>query len=252
MNRTLENGLAVMELLDKEPSGLGVREVARRLDMSPASVQRLINSLEELGYLEQVREARTYRLSFKAFFLGHSTLRSDRLTSAAIPELERLTTHHKVSAYLAVRRETRAVYLQVLEGHGFVATHVAPGQSTLLHVTAMGKVLLSAMSDEDVRALYPDGVLERPTSKSVSDLPELLAQLAHIRREGIAYIIEENLFGIAAIGAPIRDYTGNVIASVSIAIPTSSHVDEELKRLSGVLREVCERISDICGFKSNP
>lgn len=248
MSKSLEKGIAVLELLDSAPAGLGVREMARRLSMPASNVQRLVATLEALSYVEQIEASRTYRLSFKAYFLGQSALRSDRLTIAATPELARLGSENRVCVYLAIRRKERAVYIQVNEAHGIVSTHMAPGASAPLYTTAMGKVLLAALSDSEIRALFANVPLVPLTSKSVTDLDLLLGQIAEVRKRGLAYIIEENIYGIASLAAPIRDYTGQTVAALSVAIPTSSRVDEEFERLSGIVESAARKISDACGY----
>ena len=248
MSQSLERGFAVLELLDREPAGLGIRDIARRLSLHPANVQRIIASLKKLSYVQQLDSSKDYRLTFKAYFLGHSILRVDRLTAAAAPQLEKLTAEQKVSAYLGVRRENRAVYLQVMEGMGLVSTHVAPGESVYLHTTAMGKVLLCALADDEIAALYPDNVLPAMTEKSVASLPDLVAEVNTLRDREVVCIIEENLYGIAAVATPVRNHAGEIIAALSIAIPTSSRMEDEIRRLSTIVSETGRRISQDCGY----
>lgn len=250
MSKSLEKGIAVLELLDESLAGLGIREMARRLDMPASNVQRLVATLEKLSYVEKIESNRTYRLSFKAYFLGQSALRSDRLAIAATPEIERLGNEQHVCVYLAVRHQDRAVYVQVNETHGIVSTHLAPGASIPLHTTAMGKILLSALGDDEIRGLLAPAPLPALTSKSVTDIDVLLDQIRLIRERKMAFIIEENIYGIASLAAPIRNYTGRMVAALSIAIPTSSKVDEDFERLSHVVAGAAKRISAACGYEA--
>lgn len=248
MSQPLQRGIAVLELLDSHSYGLGVREIARRLEMPPSNAQRLLATLERADYVDRLEGSRMYRLSVRAYSLGQSALRSDRLSSSATPVLQRLAIENKVSAYLAVRRRDRAVYLQVWEGHGVVSTHVTPGDSAPLHSTAMGKVLLAASADNDIARIFPAGSIPKITPRTVASLQELMEQIREIRLSGLSKIVEENLFGIAAIAAPIKDYTGSVIASLSIALPTSSRVDIEMERLAKIIGLSAREISELCGY----
>lgn len=250
MSKSLEKGMAVLELLDETPAGLGVREMARRLDMPASNVQRLVTTFEKLSYVEKIETSRTYRLSFKAYFLGQSALRSDRLAIAASPEIERLASEHNVCGYLSVRHQDRAVYVQVNETHGIVSTHMAPGASIPLHTTAMGKILLSALGDDEIRGLLGPGPLLALTSKSVTDVEALLGDIRQVREKGMAFIVEENIYGIASLAAPILNYTGRMVAALSVAIPTSSKVDEDFERLSRVVAGAARRISVACGYEA--
>lgn len=249
MSQTLERGLAVLELLDSAPTGLGVREISRRMSLPPSNIQRLLATLEGLGYVEKLDPSRIYRLSFRAYFLGQSALRSDRLTSAATPEMERLAIEGRVSVYLAVLRDNRAVYLQVHEGHGLVSTHVAPGESTYLHTTAMGKVLLASMSEERIRGLF-DEELPQMTEKSIRTLTGLMENVEKVRQDGLASAIEENLYGIASFAAPVLNHHADTVAALVVALPTSSNMEGEIERVVPLLKQSAFRISEACGFNS--
>ena len=62
--QTVERSFALLELLDSSDNGLGIREMARQLDLHPSNVQRLVNTLLQLGYVEPINELKRYRLSY--------------------------------------------------------------------------------------------------------------------------------------------------------------------------------------------
>src|SRR5262245_58049515 len=117
MNRSqsLERGLMVLELVNGSPTALGVREIARSLDINTTTVQRLINTLVGFNYLEQVAETRRYRIGPRALGLGSSLLRHDKLISSANTELQRLANEHGLSGFLCTLRGNRAVYVLAVQ-----------------------------------------------------------------------------------------------------------------------------------------
>lgn len=240
-SQSLERGLMVLELLDASPAPLGVREIARQLDLSTTIIQRLVNTLAAYKYLEQAADTRRYRIGPRSLGLGSALLRHDKLISGANAELQQLATEG-LSGFLGVLRGVRAVYLLAVQGRGPIAVRAIPGEMAYLHSTAMGKVLLSALNDGEVRNLLAEQPLPKLTEKTIHELPALLADLGEVRRLGYATSINENLSGVISVGAPIRNANGQVSAALSVAFAASgdgeNRLDDAIKRiLAATLRQ---------------
>ena len=117
-NQSLQRGLAILDLLDRAPSPLGIRELARLMELSPTIVQRLINTLVVGGYVEQVAETRRYKLGYRAMQLGGAMITEDRLISLAAKELQQLADSHLLNGYLGALRNNRVVYLHSAQSSG--------------------------------------------------------------------------------------------------------------------------------------
>jgi len=242
-SQSLERGLMVLELLNNSPTPLGVREVARRLEISTTIVQRLVNTLAEYHYLEQVAETRRYRIGPRALGLGSSLLRHDKLISSANAELQRLANEHGLSGFLCGLRGARAVYLLAVQSHGPVAITAIPGETAYLHSTAMGKALLAWMGNDAVTELVGKEALLKLTPKTIDTMPALIDDLAEVRRRGYATSIEENLPGVISIGAPIRNADGGVIAALSVAFAGTASSEADLRTPVQLVLDTSARLS---------
>ena len=98
---------------------------------------------------------------------------------------------------------------------------------------------------------------EQHTPRTITDPGELAAQLDEVRRQGVAFDIEERDMGTCAVAAPVRDQTGKVIATLAVVVPTG-RFDEEAQRhapgcerhrvcLLGLLRLLRDRRSRALG-----
>ena len=85
------------------------------------------------------------------------------------------------------------------------------------NATAVGKALLSGLTNEEVRALYAGG-LPRLTEQTITDVETLLAQLEAVRRGELAMEREESTDQLACWAAPLRR-KGTVFAALSISVP---------------------------------
>jgi DNA-binding IclR family transcriptional regulator len=251
-SQSLERGLEVLEILDQSPGPLGVREMSRRLGLSPTIVQRLVNTLAEYGYIRQETDMKKYVIGYRAFGLGWRLTHDDRLISASIGILQELSSRHLLNSYLGVRRNDKALYLLTLQSEGPVAIRGMPGGTAHLHSTAMGKVLLAHLPVEEARRLLTAAPLAAVTERTITDPEALLDELGEVRQNGFAMVRGENIPGVQSIGAPLRDMSGAVVASISVAYPDNffkPSFEVEAVRLTV---EAARAISKLLGHRSEP
>lgn len=217
-SQSLERGLDILEMIEAENGDIGVRELARRLELSPTIVQRLVSSLAVRGYIEKNTETSRYRLGHRSMILGASGERGVDYLVTARRELDRLAQEHSLNGFVSVLRSGRAIYLLAVQADG-LAIRVAVGSEMALHSTAAGKVLLASLDDSEARKLLGHRKLLAITPHTVTDAAAVIASLAKVRRQGYATVVEENIPGVLSVGAPITDRTGAIVAALSVAFP---------------------------------
>lgn len=248
-SQSLDRGLDVLELLDAAERDTGVRDIARHFDLSPAIVQRLVNTLCDRGYLLRDGETRRYRLGFRAIGLGAAQSRPGDLASLAQSELRRLTEQHRVNAFLGTLKQGRAIYLLTVQGDGPIAIRVGIGDEMPLYSTAIGKVLLASLDPAAARRALGKGPLPRITKRTITDPEKVLRSLDRIRSQGSATVREENLPGVLSVGAPVHDAGGTVVAAVSIAYARSLDAALSLEAMTPVVVNAAARISRGLGWR---
>jgi DNA-binding IclR family transcriptional regulator len=219
-NQSVARAIDILNLLAERSEPLGVREIARRLELAPSNIQRLIKTLAKAGFLEQTEGTLRYKIGYRAFQVGSAFVGQNSLYSAVMPQLYALAAHH-ITGFLGVRRDRSVVYLATVQSEGPIAITHRPGSQTHLHSTAMGKALLAEMDDNAMRALLGAGPLPRLTPRTKVALPQLMKEIEAIRRTGSATSEEENRQGFFSAGAVVRDAGGAAIAVVSGAVPTA-------------------------------
>lgn len=251
-SQSLERGIAVLNLIDKSPTPLGIREIARQLGFGPTIVQRLVNTLLHANYLEQNAETRRYSIGYRALGLGSYLSHRDNLIVAAQAVLQELAVRHELNGYLCILRGDRAIYLLSIQSEGPIAIRGVPGESAYLHSTAMGKVLLAMLDDAKALALVGPGPLPRVTPATITDPQQLLAELADVRRNGYASVTEENLLGVVSVGAPVRNALGQTCAAISVAFAQRSVPHLTIPDVARIVVDAAARISRNLGFLYEP
>lgn len=211
----MQRGLAILSEFEKEAERLGVREIARRLELNPATTQRLVNTLLDAGFLARDSDANGYVLGYKALSLGATQLNSNRLVSSSMEILQGLAKAAQVNTFLGTLLGDKVIYLLSIQSQGPIAINSKFGQPLALHSSALGKVILSQVSDSQFEALIHANPLERFTENTITDMAVLREELARVRSQNYAIVCGENLTGINSVGALVRGANGQVAAAIS-------------------------------------
>lgn len=252
-SQSLERGLDILEMVEAEGADIGVREIARRLGLSPTIVQRLVTSLARRGYVEKNGETQRYRLGYRARALGANGGQGADYLATARRELEKLAREHRLNGFLSVLSGGRAVYLLAIEAEAPIAVKVTPGSEMNLHSTAAGKVLLASLSDAEARKILGSGKLPAITPHTVTDPAALIAQFPRVRKQGFGTVVEENIRGVLSVGAPVHDRGGKVLAALSVAFPKYLDAGLTLQTVTPLVVGAAQRISrSVGGGRAGP
>jgi transcriptional regulator of acetoin/glycerol metabolism len=86
--------------------------------------------------------------------------------------------------------------------------------------------------------------LIRYNDNTIRSVRQLNKELEGVRQRGYSLDDEEEEIGVRCIGAPVFNGTAEVVASLSIAGPTTHIDDEALRRLAGLVVSTAHRIED--------
>jgi DNA-binding IclR family transcriptional regulator len=218
--RSVERALGVLCALAASPGPLGVTDLARRTGLPKSTVHLSLQTLRHLGFAEQEVGTDRYTLGLQAAQLGVAALDHDRLVGYLGSRMHDLAQRSREAVSLGVRAERSVVFIVRYETAHVLSTAIRVGVPMPLHASATGKVLLAALSDDEVRAIYPDEALPEQSEKTIRTRTALLAELAEVRRTGYAHNHDELYDGVSAAAVPVR-VGDRVPAAVSIAGPTA-------------------------------
>ena len=241
-SQSVARAVDILELL-AEHGALGVRDIARRMELSPTIVHRLVSTLASTGFAEQAPDTQKYRIGYRAFRIGSSFLSQNDLDRASTPELVALAEQHQVNSFLGVLRDHTMVYLKVVKSNGPIVINNAAGSTALPHSTAFGKVMLAALSDKQVAEVMGREPYKKLTKKTKVTLRSLLTDLREIRESGIAISDEENILNVYSVGAAVRDASGAVVASLSGAVPRQGLTKRDIDALCVLVKDAADSVS---------
>ena len=252
-SQSLERGLAILGSFTPARSVLGIADIADDLGMSRSTAHRYVITLFALGYLEQ-DASRKYRLGLRVTDLGMSALNSTGLREHAHPYLEELRQRTSYTTNLALLDGSEILYVDrarsFRRGQSKIDLDLHTGSRLPAYCTAMGKLLLANLPEEEQRELIASMTLTKRGPNTITSKQALLDELKEIREESFAVNDEELAAELYSIAAPVRNEAREVIAAVNLAAHSSMiSLSELVDALSPHLISTADRISARLGYR---
>jgi DNA-binding IclR family transcriptional regulator len=245
--QTVVKALATLKLFSVEREWLGVREIGRLLDLNSATVHNLLRTLAGSGLVEQHAETKKYRLGLGLVKLAGTKLAQLDLVTAASGPMKELMERTRETITLSVLYGNDLLYLAKFESPQPVRVASRIGGGAPIHASANGKSLLAFRDDAEIERLLA-APLRRFTPDTVTDVRKLRAELRQIRLQDYAVDFGGYIAEVHAVGAPIRDATGTVVASIGIVAPAGRLPASKVKAFAALAKEAAARISTSLGW----
>lgn len=219
--------------------------LATKVGMSKATLFRFLRTLKNLGYVIQHDDTK-YSLGLKMFNVGAQALTSMDIYEAARPVLRRLSEHFGETVHLAVMVDEKVLYVMKMESRHTIRMYSTIGKQAPLYCTSLGKALLAWSQDREAIVRRIEFV---PYTKHTIDSAEALErELALTKERGYSVDAQEHEENIHCLGAPVFDYTGEVVAAISVAWPIFRFDIAKEKDCAKVIIEAAAELSALLGY----
>jgi IclR family transcriptional regulator, pca regulon regulatory protein len=244
--RSLERGIAVIQVFSREHPSLTLSDVARLTGLTRATCRRILLTLEKLGHVRS--DGRSFSLTPRVLTLGLAYISSLNLSELAQPLMEDLVERTKESCSAATLDPPDIVYVARVPTRRIMTIALGVGARLPAHATSMGRVLLAALPNDELERFLAETPLEQFTERTITDPDELRAALAEVRRQGWALVDQELETGLRSVAAPVDRAPCGTIAAINVS--AAAHrvsVDEFKARIVPALLETAELISTGAG-----
>lgn len=246
--------LDILELFLDGDEALTAPEITRKLGLPRTTVHELVTTLAARHYLTQRPEAPgQYRLGVRGYQVGSRYAEQLDLASEGRSVAELVSRACDETVHVGILEGRDVIYIAKVDSSHAVRMVSAPGRRLPAHLTSDGKILLACLPDHELDARFAElGALDAMTPDSVATPGQLRRELAEIRRRGIAVEKHEVHAYVACVAAPVRDVTGQVVAALSIAVPTVRWSEERRPELERMVREGADELSARLGYRESP
>ena len=228
--RSIERAFKLLECFTAENSEIGVTELARAIELPKATVFRIAETLEALGYLNKNESSQTYTISAKFLGLGRVFLDNLDVRMVAIPYMKKIRDSLDETVSLYIQVNDRRVCVERSHSSLSLRRVVTVGEEVSIARGASGRVLLAF------------------SNKNYGVDKDLLEK---VRVDGYAYSENERGEGISAVSVPLRNFKGKLVAALTISGPSFRYNADTLTRYIDLMKETSAEISARLGYKAS-
>lgn len=250
---SVERAMKILELFLDGRKSFSIPEIVDHLNLPRSTAHELVRTLVNLGYLSPARRnSRKFALGLKVFELGGAYASNLDLAREGQDIARAIATKCGETVHVGILENTDIVYIAKVDSIHRVRLISAVGRRIPAHLTALGKMLLSALSDREVKNLYGGAVkLVGMTSSSITTMSRLLDELATIRRRGVAFDNSESTLDVQCVAAPVFNHEGKMVAAMSISVPITRMNLKRRKELTGIIGGGAAELSAHLGYYQN-
>lgn len=247
--QSLERGFHVLEEVARHRDGVTLSELSRAVGLHTSTLYHLTRTLVGLGYLRAGTDDKRYRMGRGIFQLAAACLSESELCAIVEPHLQRLAEATGEATHFAIWERERALILTRREGPNALQITERAGTLRPVYCTAIGKVLLSGLTEDAFERLVADIAFEQITPNTLRDANALRLQVEWARRDGVAYDDCEFNVEVRCMAAAVRDYRGGIIGAIGFSGPVWRLSLAGMGDYIAVTRSIAAELSEELGFR---
>jgi DNA-binding IclR family transcriptional regulator len=239
----LARGLKLLGYFSGDDRELTGAQLARSTGWPRASVFRMLQTLEQAGFIERCGEGPVYKLGVAVLRLGFEYLASLELTEHGRSIIEALRDSAGYSAHLVIRDGREVVFVSKAAGRSALFHSIQVGARLPAHATVLGRVLLGGVTTQELATLYEDCPLKAHTPTTPTTLAALQTAIESDAKRG--WGISQGGFeaGISTIAAPVFNERHKVCAAISVTVPASRIDPAQVETLVAYVRDAASALS---------
>lgn len=247
--QSLDRAFDVLDLLARN-AGLTLTEIATSLDQSPATMHRVLSTLQARDVVEMDNQNQTWHIGAGAYRIGSAFLQRSGVAERSRAAMRRLMEETGETSNLGIEVNGNVMFVAQVETKETIRAFFPPGTVSPMHASGIGKALLSRYSKDRLeRFLYAQN-LTRFTDKTVVEPLDLTNDLHSAQARGWAFDDEEKATGMRCVAAPILDIFGEAIAGISVSGPTSRMSRDRIEEIAGHVCDAAREVSRSMGASS--
>ncbi|HBO39434.1 MAG TPA: transcriptional regulator [Pasteurellaceae bacterium] len=251
-NQSLIRGLRLIDILSNFPNGCPLAKLADIAELNKSTLHRLLQGLQQEGYVQPAITVGSYRLTTKCLSIGHKIFSSLNIINVAAPYLEKLNLTVGETVNFSMRENDHAIMIYKLEPTtGMMRTRAYIGQYLQLYCSAMGKLYM-AYDRPDYSTEYWQNnqhIIQTLTCNTITNLAQMQKELQQILEQGFAMDKEENELGISCIACPVFNFAGKVEYALSVSVSTLKLNQHGIVPLLAEIQQTAMDISKELGWE---
>lgn len=240
---SVARAIAVVDHLARN-GAMGVRALAKALDLPLGSVHRLLIDLAAERVVEQAADG-AWQMSYRLFEIVDVQIDQVGFPRIARPHCDALARFSGETVNLNILSSLSCVCIDKVRGNESMQLDWRIGARGPLHCGGSAKAMLAFMDAAD-QARVLAGPLHAYNAHTITDPTAMRAEIAAIRARGYAVDAQEIVMGVFCVGVPILDRRGLPVGAISVSGTTPKAPGPALEplvtRLFDAARAVSQRL----------
>jgi DNA-binding IclR family transcriptional regulator len=253
MLKSLERSLDILDVLAKNPAPMSAQELSDALEVNRTTIYSSLNTLLNKSYIEKNSSTGKYSIGYRLYEIGLHYKYKFPFTLIAESYAKELNDKYHIAINLGVFKSPDSVLMLLSQNqvHSRISSSpMLPVNYTVpVYASAIGKVILSGMPEKQFHQILDNLTFKPYTSNTITSKEIFLEEISEAKKNGYAIDRGEYFSNFYCIAAPIKDYTGNIIAGISVSDMEKSYFEEHFDELA---KEICiasNQISLNLGYK---
>jgi DNA-binding IclR family transcriptional regulator len=246
--QSVDRALKILDLFNEFETELKITDISEKLMLHKSTVHSLLKTLQTHQYIDQNPENGKYRLGMKLFERGNLVIHSLDIREIAKPHLNTLSKETLQTVHLVVLDGKEGVYIDKVEGVTSSALYSRIGRRIPIHCSSVGKALVAFKSNEEIEKILEGYEFDTRTEHTITNKEDFLKELDLVRQTGYSRDNQENEPGVNCVAIPVRNYTGEVIAAISISSPAMRFNEEQKALHIDLLKKEASNLSKKLGY----
>ncbi len=218
-HNAIEKALEIMLKFRGSKPSWGIRELSGELGFSPATVQRILQTLKSYDFIRQDPKTRQYYIGNIFYRFLENLNNTNNITGTGRRFMETVAQETQETVHLNIIEGSLRICIDVIESPKVLKAGMPIGNHSPLYAGASAKCLLAFSSSEFQDEYFKTTQISPLTGNTIVDKEQLMEELERIRLQGYAMSLGERTPGLGSLSAPVFDYKGGILASLSLAIP---------------------------------
>ncbi len=248
---TLGKAVRVLDVVASSERPLRFTDLLELVDQPRGTLHRQISNLISEGLLTQ-RGDFYYELGPRLLKLASRAWSGNQFRHIAEPHLAALHEATGETVHLGVLADDEIIYLDKVESRSAVRMHSQVGKASPVYCTGVGKAALSRLPEVRLVQIAHKISYQKFTPTTLADANALMAEIADIRRNGLAFDREEHELGISCVAAPISSIDGSLVAGISVTAPSYKVDMRQLEAWGPLVRQTADSISSDIAMRMGP
>ena len=247
---SVKRAFKILEQFRDKNLSLSVPEIALELGLPRTTAHDLVHTLLACGYLERVENgSHRFTLGLRVFELGSIYASQLDIHQEGMKIAKKISRGCDETVQMGIRDNTDVVFIVRVDSSQTLRLVSAVGSRLPAHCTAVGKMLLSALSNDELSNLFQGQKhLSAMTANSITSIDDLAKEMDVIRKRGYAYDDCESNEDARCVAAPVYDRNGSICAAMSITVPVTRMDSNRKKKLVPIVQQGAKELSLRLGY----